>query len=48
MEHRLFQDGEHQRALAKGDRVKITATLKRSDKDPKFGFDKRPCGQLVK
>ncbi|NQU22366.1 MAG: hypothetical protein HQ567_13890 [Candidatus Nealsonbacteria bacterium] len=39
-------DGETwtiQRGLHRGDRVKFTATLTPSDRDPKFGFFKRPA-----
>ncbi|MDE2095705.1 MAG: hypothetical protein KGL39_00480 [Patescibacteria group bacterium] len=36
-----------QRGLQRGDRVELTATLERSEKDPKFGFFKRPRGRLL-
>lgn len=31
----------------KGDKVEITATLERSERDPKFGFYKRPYGRIL-
>jgi hypothetical protein len=40
----IFDVGEYQRGLAKGDRVALTATLTPSTNDPKFGFGKRPTG----
>lgn len=43
----LFQVGDYQRGLKRGDRVELVATFTRSDKDSKFGFYKRPIGKLV-
>ncbi len=31
----------------RGDRMELTATVAKSDRDPKFGFFKRPCGRLL-
>ncbi len=39
------EDGEtwtEQISIERGDRVRFTATLTPSDRDPKFGFYKRP------
>lgn len=46
---RLFDDAAtgYQRRLTKGDRIELTATIERSEKDPKFGFFKRPKAKLV-
>lgn len=38
----IFQDGEIQRGLRNGDRIKFTATVTPSKDDNKFGFFKRP------
>lgn len=43
----LIEDGEFQRGLDKGDRVKMTITLQPSDKDPKFAFGKRPAKAVL-
>ncbi len=38
----IFTDGDVQRGLQHGDRIRFTATVTPSDKDDKFGFFKRP------
>ena len=43
----IVQVGEVQRALTRGDKISLTATVTPSDKDSKFGFYKRPIGRLL-
>ena len=44
--HNVAIDGGS-RPLRRGDRIRLTAKLQRSDKDPKFGFFSRPYGVLL-
>ena len=43
----LFSVGDLQRALVRGDVIEITATLKRSEQDPKFAIGSRPNGKMI-
>jgi hypothetical protein len=41
------QLGDERHALRRGDRIRVTAEVTPSERDPKFGFTKRPTGKFL-